>query len=153
MKQKYNNSFIRSAGVVFAISGSAKVLSAHGTAKILTVADPILGLQFGHLMLLVGALELIGAAACLSGRLLHQTTVMVAWFATNVFAYRLGLWWIGWHRPCSCLGNVTDAVHISPQAADMAMRVILAYLLIGSYATLFWLWRQRNAALPTSVQN
>ena len=32
-----------------------------------------------------------------------------------------------------------DALHIPPQVADMAMKIILAYLLIGSYATLFWL--------------
>jgi hypothetical protein len=24
------------------------------------------------------------------------------------------------------------------------MKIILAYLLIGSYATLFWLWRQKR---------
>jgi len=28
------------------------------------------------------------------------------------------------------------------------MKIILAYLLIGSYATLFWLWRQRKKAVP-----
>jgi len=26
------------------------------------------------------------------------------------------------------------------------MKIILAYLFIGSYATLFWLWRQRKKA-------
>jgi cbb3-type cytochrome oxidase subunit 3 len=28
------------------------------------------------------------------------------------------------------------------------MKIILAYLLIGSYATLFWLWRQHKKAVP-----
>lgn len=32
------------------------------------------------------------------------------------------------------------------------MKIILAYLLIGSYATLFWLWRQkRKEAVPSAV--
>jgi len=31
------------------------------------------------------------------------------------------------------------------------MKIILAYLLIGSYATLFWLWRQRKNAVPASA--
>jgi cbb3-type cytochrome oxidase subunit 3 len=31
------------------------------------------------------------------------------------------------------------------------MKVILVYLLIGSYATLFWLWRQRKKAVSVSV--
>jgi hypothetical protein len=62
--------------------------------------------------------------------------------------------WVGWHKPCSCLGNLTDALHIPPQTADTAMKIILAYLLIGSYGNLFWLWRQckKSAAVsPTPV--
>jgi cbb3-type cytochrome oxidase subunit 3 len=42
------------------------------------------------------------------------------------------------------MGNLADALHIPPQIADTAMKIILAYLLIGSYATLFWLWRQKR---------
>jgi hypothetical protein len=52
---------------------------------------------------------------------------------------------------CPCLGNLTDALHITPQTADTAMKIILTYLLIGSYASLFWLWRQRNKPAPTSA--
>ena len=26
---------------------------------------------------------------------------------TNFLIYRLGLWSIGWHRPCGCLGSLT----------------------------------------------
>jgi cbb3-type cytochrome oxidase subunit 3 len=32
----------------------------------------------------------------------------------------------------------------------MAMKIILAYLLIGSYATLFWFWRQKRKAPPAA---
>jgi len=45
--------------------------------------------------------------------------------------------------------NLTDALHIPPQTAEMAMKIILAYLLIGSYATLFWLWRQRKKSVSS----
>ncbi len=31
------------------------------------------------------------------------------------------------------------------------MKIILAYLLLGSYATLFWLWRQRKMAGSSAV--
>ena len=31
------------------------------------------------------------------------------------------------------------------------MKIILAYLLIGSYATLFWLWTQHKKATPASA--
>jgi hypothetical protein len=59
---------------------------------------------------------------------------------------------MGWHRACNCLGNFTDAIHVSPQIADNVMKGVLAYLLIGSYATLFWLWRQRKKATSLPAQ-
>jgi hypothetical protein len=68
----------------------------------------------------------------------------------TTLVYRLGLWWMDWHRPCNCLGNLTDALHISPQAADNVMKVLLAYLLIGSYALLSWHWRQKQRLGPTA---
>jgi hypothetical protein len=122
----------------------AKVWSGLGNVRLLAEADPVLSLSFRHLMIAAGILELVIAGVCLFGKSKTVATILIAWLGTSLLAYRLGLWWMGWHRPCSCLGNFTDALHISPQSADLAMKIILAYLLIGSYATLFWLWRQRG---------
>jgi hypothetical protein len=41
---------------------------------------------------------------------------------------------VGYRKPYGCLGNLTDALHIPPHTGDVAMKSILAYLLIGSYA-------------------
>lgn len=71
--------------------------------------------------------------------------MLVAWISTDFVAYRLGLCWLGWHRPCSCLGYITDALRISPQAAENIMNVVLAYLFFGSYMLLFLHWRQNRA--------
>jgi len=134
-------SFCLSAGALLALTGLAKVVSALGDSKFLTVVDPILGVQFGSLTLLVGLAEIAIAAYCFFGRRQTVSLALVAWMSTNFLAYRLGLWWIGWKKPCSCLGNLTDALHISPQLADSIMKVVLAYLLIGSYGLLLWGWR------------
>ena len=75
----------------------------------------------------------------------------IAFLATNLAVYRSALWFIGWHRPCNCLGNLADALHVPPQVADNVMKGVLAYLLIGSYGTLFWLWRQKSKAVATSA--
>lgn len=96
---------------------------------------------------MVGAVELIIAAVCLFGKQLRLQASLVAWLATNFLVYRLSLLWVDYHKPCACLGNLTDALHISPQTADTAMKIILAYLFLGSYATLFWLWRQKSQCL------
>jgi hypothetical protein len=141
---KIARAFLYTAATLFVITAAAKALSSFGNAKMLLQSDPIFGFQFRHLFQVVAALELAVAASCLRTNQVGFSTGLVAWLATTFIAYRLGLLWVGWHRPCSCLGNLTDALHIPPQTADNAMKVILAYLLIGSYASLFWLWRQRK---------
>jgi len=139
--------FIFSAGMILLLTGIAKIWSAFGDAKILADIDPLFGLRFRLLILGAGTLEFVIAIGCF-GKCKKLATIFIAWLATSLLAYRLSLWEIGWRRPCSCLGNFTDALHIPPQTADTVMKIILAYLLIGSYATLFWLWRQRKKTVP-----
>jgi hypothetical protein len=128
--------FILVSGVTLALTGGAKVWSGLGSSKLLAVVDPILGIKFGQLMLLVGLAEIAIALVCYFSKRQTLALGLVAWMSTNFVVYRLGLWWMNWHRPCSCLGNLTDALHISPQTADNIMKVLLAYLLVGSYGLL-----------------
>lgn len=143
--------FAYSAGAFLLIASAAKLISSFGYATILQTRDPLTGLQFQDLFRIVGGIEAIVALACIFSKRTWLQAVLVAWLATSFVAYRIGLVAIGYHRPCSCMGNLTDALHIPPQTADAAMKIILAYLLIGSYATLFWLWRQHKKAVPSTV--
>ena len=143
---------VSSWGAVFFITGISKVWSAFDGSKILLMPDPITGLQFRHLMLIIGIVELILFAVCLSWKANTVTRIIIAVFTTNLLAYRLGLWWLGWHSPCDCLGNIIDALHISPQLADNIMKGVLAYLLIGSYGLLIWQWRQGRAKVEIGNQ-
>jgi hypothetical protein len=136
--------FILSAGCILLITGLAKVISAFGTAKILDYNDPLFGISFKHLMLLIGVIELVISVVCLWSKWIRLQAGLLALLATNFWAYRIGLLCVGYHRPCSCMGNLTDALHISPWVADSMMKVVLAYLLIGSYGTLFWTWRRNQ---------
>jgi hypothetical protein len=120
------------------------VWTAFGNKNLLTVADPIIGIKFGHLMLAVGVAEIVIVLVCFFSKRQTLALGLVAWMSTNFVVYRLGLWWMNWKRPCGCLVNLTDALHISPQTADNIMKVLLAYLLIGSYGLLIWQWRQKQ---------
>ena len=131
--------FFFSSGGLLLATASAKLVSSSGNSHILENQDPLLFISFRQLFLAVGTIEIMVAAVCFSGRTRLQAR-LVAWLATNILIYRLGLYWIG-YQPCHCLGNLTDALHVPPQTADLVMKIILAYLLLGSYATLFWLWR------------
>ena len=94
-------------------------------------------------------IELAVALVCLLGRRARLQAGLVAWLATNFVVYRLGLLWIGYHGPCRCLCSLTGALHISPETADSIMKVVLVYLLIGSYATLLWQWKRGQNARST----
>jgi hypothetical protein len=147
MTNSFRKWLILSFGVVLAVTGCAKLISFFGSERILYLGDPIFGIPFRYLLLLVGILEVIIACVCFLPNKHKLSALLVLFLATNFAIYRLALWFMGWHRPCNCLGNLADALHIPPQTADTAMKIILAYLLIGSYATLFWLWRQRKKAV------
>lgn len=136
--------FLCSAAAILFLTGIAKIWSAFGGMKALLAPDPITGVFFGHLMLAAGIVEMMASLLCVFSKSTRLQIFVIAWLATSFVVYRCGLWLAGWHKPCSCLGNLSDGLHISPQTADTAMKIVLAYLLIGSYATLFWLWRQKR---------
>ena len=94
--------------------------------------------------MIVGVVELVIAVNSFFSRRYILSAGLVAWLATNFVVYRIGLGWIDWEMPCNCLGNLTDALHVSPQLADNIMKGVLAYLLIGSYGLLFWEWRSQK---------
>ena len=119
----------------------AKVWSAFGSVKLLVVPDPVAGIPFRWLLLAVGVLELVVAGLCFFTSKKRLATLLVAWLGTNFLVYRLGLWFIGWHHPCGCMGNLAGMLHLSDHAADNIMKIVLAYLLIGSYGILLWEWR------------
>jgi len=132
--------FLPATGAALVVTGLAKVFSATGPSRALDLAGPLLGIPFRHLLLLVGLLELGIAFFCLFTDRLKLSLVAVAWLSINFLVYRLGLWSIGWHKPCGCLCNLTDLLHISPTVADNLMKGLLAFLLFGSYSLLLSLW-------------
>jgi hypothetical protein len=136
--------FLISAGVLLALTAVAKMFSAIGAAHALDTADPLIGIPFRQLLLLVGLAELLIAFFCLFTDRHPLSLRAVAWISTNFLVYRLGLSFIGWHHPCACMGSLAGVLHLSDQTADNLMKGVLAYLLVASYAILFWHWRLRR---------
>jgi methylamine utilization protein MauE len=124
-------SFVLSAGVILLTAGTAKLVSVFGSAQVLEVEDPIFGISYRYLMIFAGVLELAIGSSCLFNKARRMNLGLVAWLATGFLAYRVGLWFIGWRGPCACLGNLADALRISPDTVDVAMKILLGYLLLG----------------------
>ena len=140
--------FLLGVGGVLAATGLGKTLSAIGPARLLDTPDPLIGIAFRQLLLLVGLGELLIAFFCLFSNKRRFNVLLVAWLSTNFLVYRLGLWLIGWHHPCGCMGSLAGTLHLSDQAADNIMKGVLAYLLIGSYGILLWEWWRGGVGNP-----
>jgi len=143
--------FLRLAGGFLLLVGVAKAYSAIGPARALDTVDPLVGIPFRQLFLLVGLAELLVAFFCLFTDRRALSVWLVAWLSSNFLVYRLGLWFIGWHHPRACMGSLAGMLHLSDRAADNVMKAVLAYLLIGSYGILIWQWRHRRIA-PVRVK-
>jgi hypothetical protein len=137
--------FLQVAGSALLLTGVSKAFSAIGTARVLDAADPLIGIRFRELLLLVGLAELLIAFFCLFTDKQRFSLLAVAWISTNFLVYRLGLWFIGWHHPCACMGRLAGVLHLSDQAADNIMKGVLAFLLTGSCLLLI---AQRRQARP-----
>ena len=153
MEKRFLNIFLGMCAVILIVTGLAKVISALGTDEVLTTFDPITGLRFKTLFSIVGGIEFCFGSICLlSRRLAVLEVILIAWLSTSFVVYRIGLAIVGYTLPCPCLGSFTGALHISAEAADTAMKIVLAYLLIGSYGALIWLWRQGHRSfIPPST--
>lgn len=138
--------FVYSSATLLGITAIAKILSAGGDAHILLVQDPVLLMPYRYLFYIVGTCELFVAFHCVFGTRSGLKVALLAGLSTSLLAYRVGVWWLGFKKPCPCLGNLTDALHISPEGAGIMMKIVLAYLLFGSYLSLMWLRREQQGA-------
>lgn len=136
VRGRWTTAFLLSAGIILAVTALAKIVSAFGDAAILRTDDQLLGIPLRVLLLIVALIEGFIAVLCfLPTRRLFQVE-FIAWLTSLFALYRLGLVWIGYEKPCNCLGNLTDALHVSPVYADYVMKSALIFLLVGSYSIL-----------------
>lgn len=107
------NWFFYSSGALLGFTGMAKCISSLGHAGMLDAKDPLFRISFRYLFQLAGTGEVVGALICFANARLRLRAQLIAWIATNLLVYRGALLWIGYDRPCNCLGNLTDS-HPSP---------------------------------------
>jgi len=151
-KRSLINLFVWSSAALLIVTAAAKLVSCFGTAKILQNSDPLVGLRFGRLMFIAGIIELGVAVNSLFLKDRIVAVTLIAWLASVFVLYRLGLFFVGLNIPCPCLGGFTDAIHLRKEIADSIMKVVLGYLLLGSYGILFWERKQRRIPIRQAIK-
>ena len=113
--------------------------------------DPftIFAVSFRHLFLVAGLVELAVAIICFAPKKRNLAFILVSWMTANLIAYRAGLFCLGWHHPCRCLGTLTDALNIQPEFADLMLKLILFYLALGACS--IWWFSYRAIMRPNRI--
>ena len=91
------------------------------------------------------------AGTCLFAPWLKLNCLLVGWLGGNFLLYRIGLYHIGWHGICPCMGTLTSVIHISPALGNLAMKIMAAVLLLGSVAVLALLKNPRAVKQADTV--
>jgi len=137
--------FILSAGIVLLLTAAAKFLTSAADTNLLRTGDPLLAVPYRYALPAVGMLEEAVAIVCLLRQRVWVQAATIAWLSSAFVAYRLALLWVGYQKPCACLGGLADVLGLPGTTADHLVKGVLAYLLFGSYAVLACLWlRQRR---------
>jgi hypothetical protein len=88
MKSRFPIYFLYSAALVLLVTGTAKLWSITGDAKVLSMIDPIAHLTYRQLMLMVGLLEIVTAIYLFKGRSLLSRATAIFWLSSNFMLYR-----------------------------------------------------------------
>jgi hypothetical protein len=134
---------IKSAGVLLFLTGLAKIISGLGSAHVLQLTDPILLVPIRYLFLGLGGVEVCVACLLFTRKNSILQASALAWLATMFAFYRISLKMLNIHKPCPCLGSITEALHISTDSADRIMTWVLLYLLAVGYGVLLLYGTQR----------
>jgi hypothetical protein len=134
--------FLRSAGVILALTGLFKVIAGAQELPLLAQPDPLFtSLSNRQLLIFVGGVELFLTAIVFLGQQRELVKLgLLAWFMTAAGTYRALLLYHGITAPCRCLGNLGAWLHLSPEAIQTISLVLFFYLLVGSYSLLIKEW-------------
>lgn len=127
---------IASSVILLVILAASKFVSIWTLTRVHREIDPLLGIAFEYSIGIAALMELSVALAALVSKSAHIQAAWMIWLSGVFCLYRFGLWWIGYSKPCACMGSLTGLLEISPDRADLIAKTVLAYLITGNCAVL-----------------
>ena len=139
--QTFESLYIKSVSILLFLTGTAKLISASMKVSVLTMPDPLMNyLSIRQTSAVAGVTEVIVAAYILTAQHAIHKLRTIAWLSFLFITYHIGLYLIGFHGMCSCLGNPTAWLSLSDSTINMIVKCLLAYLSIGSLLLLGCKW-------------
>ena len=129
--------FLISAALILLLTGSAKLISAFGSSKILHENDPILAIPNRLLLLLAGIVEIGTAVSVFLGKSKHFLCLWISVLGAQFLLYRCAFELGGFSRGCPCLGTLGAALPFSQSTLDHALLLIAIWLCVGGVVSFF----------------
>lgn len=136
--------FIHSAGGILLAAALIRFVIVVGDAPVLALPEPMLGIPLHYAVLTIGGIELVVALICLFGKQAGFQIGWLAWLTTAFLVYRIGLYWMHHHPQATCIGGLTDPLHLSHGIMGAIVEIMPFYLLIGSYVAVIWFWLEES---------
>jgi len=136
MLDKLTAMFVKSAGILLLAAVSMLWIANWANASLTPPGDPAMLISLRMVAWIGGALALLVALLCLFGGQADRQTMWVAWLATNLGAYGLGLVKYGVVRLDGFFINFQESYGLSPRVMSVVVLMAGGYLLLGSYGLL-----------------
>lgn len=126
--------FVLLIGTILTFTGMANTIGGLAKTQLLEMPDPIFGLPFRCLMLLLGASQLTCVFLCLFTNKQILGLGLAAWLSANFIFYRIGLLTMGWHHSC---GFLIAPLGFSLSATDVILSLSSVLVLTASTSVLW----------------
>lgn len=147
MKNTWAKAFEITCLIILTVTGIGKLLLLSEGSRLLSVSDPVFGVDNYFLLLFAGTMELICALWSVL-RLLYRRSAAVplALFSSAIIFYRMMLYAVGFKGYCSCLGAFTKALPVSESTLSMTLLgLVLAMYAYSASFLIYGLMRSRTA--------
>jgi hypothetical protein len=143
--QTFENVYIKSVAILLCLTGTIKLISASQKVTVLTMSDPLIGfLTVKQASIIAGILEVAVAIYIFTRQNSNRQLELITWLSFFFIIYHVGLYLIGFHGMCSCLGNANAWLKLSDSSIDIAVKCLLMYFFSGSLLMLGFKWRCRQ---------
>lgn len=131
-----------SSSLIFLVTGLAKLASIGSTHSMLEDLDPVFGVSFRTLFLVVGSSELLIGVACHLSICVRLKLGLLCAFSSCILLYRLAVYYGGWNSPCNCMG--VFAANITPAQMSEIMKYVGTFICTGSWLFLVYYQLSRD---------
>lgn len=155
MNRRVAKFFFVSSAILLLVTGAAKLYSTAGSARILLVIDPLLGITNRHLMFGTGLAELGIGLYLLVGRSDLARGLVVFWLSSNFMFYRVVSELLN-VKMCPCLGSLGANLPFSPEQVSNMLMIVVLYIFLGSTSFLLQSWSakfEQNRSVALRARN